>query len=50
MQKLISEGKTQMMPAVLAGREYAIPFDEIKTDNSVESGLAELANRLLSRA
>jgi hypothetical protein len=35
-----------MMPAVLADREYAIHFDEIRTENSVDSDLAQLANRL----
>ena len=44
---LIREGKSRMMPAVLSGKEYCIPFDEIRTDNSVESDLASLANRLL---
>lgn len=44
---LVKEGKTRTMPAVRAGQEYEIPFDEIKTDNSVDSGLVELANRLL---
>jgi 6-phosphofructokinase 1 len=43
---LINDGQTRMMPAVRAGQEYAIPFDEIKTDNSVESSLPSLANRL----
>jgi 6-phosphofructokinase len=39
-------GRNREMPAILAGREYAISFDDIRTDNSVESGLADLANRL----
>jgi len=43
---LINEGENRMMPAVRAGQEYAIPFDEINTDNSVESSLPSLANRL----
>jgi len=43
---LILQGKTKLMPAVLSGKEYAIPFDEIRTDNSVESDLLGLANRL----
>lgn len=44
---LVAEGKNRVMPAVRGGQEYEIPFDEIKTDNSVESGLAKLANRLI---
>jgi 6-phosphofructokinase len=43
---LIAENLTRLMPAVLSNREYSIPFMEIKTDNSVESDLATLANRL----
>ena len=43
---LIIEGKTNIMPAVRAGQEYNIPFNDIRTDNSVESTLASLANRL----
>jgi 6-phosphofructokinase len=46
LTRLLQEGKNQVMPAILAGQEYAIPFEEIRTDNSVESGLAGLANRL----
>ncbi|MBN2467518.1 MAG: 6-phosphofructokinase [Deltaproteobacteria bacterium] len=46
LTELIVQGKSSMMPAVLSGKEYAIPFEEIRTDNSVESGLVELANRL----
>lgn len=44
---LYAEGKTRVMPAIRGGQEYDIPFDEIRTDNSVESSLAELSNRLL---
>ncbi len=43
---LIHEGETKMMPAVRAGQEYAIKFDKIKTDNSVDSNLSNLASRL----
>ncbi len=43
---MIGDGETRMMPAVRAGQEYAIPFDKINTDNSVESSLPSLANRL----
>ncbi len=46
LTELVQEGKTQMMPAVLAGKEYAIPFSEIQTDNTVDRDLALLANRL----
>jgi 6-phosphofructokinase len=44
---LVQKGATLVMPAVLSNREYSIPFDDIRTDNSVESELATLANRLL---
>ncbi len=50
LTRLLKEGKNQVMPAILAGQEYAIPFEEIRTDNSVESGLADLANRLTNAA
>ena len=43
---IISDGQNRMMPAVRAGQEYSISFDKIKTDNTVESDLAQLANRL----
>lgn len=46
LAELIRSGETRMMPAVLADREYAISFDEIRTENSVDSDLAQLANRL----
>jgi len=46
LSELIAGGASREMPAVQAGREYSIPFSEIRTDNSVESSLAELANRL----
>ena len=48
LRKLVVDGKTKAMPAVLSGKEYSIPFDEIKTDNSVESDLAQLSNRLIN--
>jgi 6-phosphofructokinase len=50
LTRLLIEGRSQVMPAILAGQEYAIPFEEIRTDNSVESGLADLANRLTNKA
>ena len=37
------------MPAVSSGREYAIPFSEIKTDNMVEEDLLVLSDRLTNR-
>jgi 6-phosphofructokinase 1 len=43
---LVNENLTRLMPAVLSNHEYSISFKEIKTDNSVESDLASLANRL----
>jgi 6-phosphofructokinase len=43
---LIKDQLTRHMPAVLSNREYSIAFKDIKTDNSVESDLASLANRL----
>jgi 6-phosphofructokinase 1 len=46
LTELVQDGKTQMMPAVLSGKEYAIHFNEIQTDNTVEPELALLANRL----
>jgi len=46
LSELVTSGANRQMPAVEAGREYSIPFHEIKTDNSVESRLADLANRL----
>ncbi|MDX2128880.1 MAG: 6-phosphofructokinase [Chloroherpetonaceae bacterium] len=46
LTELIKDKHNRMMPAVLSGRDYAIPFYEIRTENSVESNLAELANRL----
>jgi 6-phosphofructokinase len=48
LRTLVLDGKTKLMPAVLSGKDYSIPFDEIKTDNSVESDLAKLSNRLLN--
>jgi hypothetical protein len=34
------------MPAVQSGREYAIPFNEIQTDNLKEKDLMVLTDRL----
>jgi len=46
LSNLVESNKSKLMPARLSGIEYAIPFHEIRTDNSVESDLAVLANRL----
>jgi 6-phosphofructokinase 1 len=39
-------GTSRLMPAVRSGREYAIPFNEIKTDNMKEEDLLVLSDRL----
>jgi len=39
-------GTSRLMPAVRSGREYAIPFNEIQTDNMVKTDLLALSNRL----
>jgi 6-phosphofructokinase 1 len=44
---MVQAGQSKKMPAVLSGQESSIDFDDIRTDNSVESGLASLANRLI---
>jgi 6-phosphofructokinase 1 len=46
LREQILAGESRVMPAVEADREYSLPFDEIKTDNSVATRLASLANRL----
>ena len=46
LANLIKRGKSQVMPAVLTGKEYSIPFNKIDTDNTVSPELASLANRL----
>jgi len=45
LTSMVQSGQSKKMPAVLSGRESSIDFDDIRTDNSVESGLASLANR-----
>jgi 6-phosphofructokinase/CheY-like chemotaxis protein len=45
----LKAGTSRLMPAVQSGREYAIPFNEITTDNMKEEGLMTLSNRLLSK-
>jgi 6-phosphofructokinase len=44
----LQAGTSRLMPAVLSGREYAIPFNEIQTDNMKEKDLLVLSNRLTS--
>jgi len=39
-------GTSRLMPAVRSGKEYAIPFNEIRTDNMVEEDLLVLSDRL----
>jgi 6-phosphofructokinase len=43
---LLLAGRSRVMPAITAAGESAIDFDDIRTENSVESALAEVANRL----
>ena len=42
----LKAGTSRLMPAVSSGKEYAIPFNEISTDNMVEKGLLVLSDRL----
>jgi len=42
----LKAGTSRLMPAVRSGREYAIPFNEIETDNMVEEDLLVLSDRL----
>ncbi|MBW1682923.1 MAG: 6-phosphofructokinase [Deltaproteobacteria bacterium] len=44
----LKAGTSRLMPAVQSGREYAIPFNQIHTDNMVEEALLALSNRLTS--
>ena len=44
----LKAGTSRLMPAVQSGREYAIPFNEIRTDNMKEEDLLVLSNRLTS--
>jgi 6-phosphofructokinase len=46
LREQVLAGESRVTPAVEADREYSLPFDEIKTDNSVATRLASLANRL----
>ena len=45
----LKAGTSRLMPAVQSGREYAIPFNEITTDNMKEEGLMVLSNRLTNK-
>ena len=47
--RYIKAGASRLMPAVSSGREYAIPFSEIKIDNIVEEDLLVLSDRLTNR-
>ncbi|MFC1534071.1 6-phosphofructokinase [Thermodesulfobacteriota bacterium] len=42
----LKTGTSRLMPAVQSGKEYAIPFNEITTDNMKEKDLLVLSNRL----
>lgn len=42
----LEAGTSRLMPAVQSGREYAIPFNEITTDNMKEEDLLVLSDRL----
>ncbi|MBW2034615.1 MAG: 6-phosphofructokinase [Deltaproteobacteria bacterium] len=44
----LKAGTSRLMPAVRSGKEYAIPFNEIRTDNMVEKDLLVLSDRLTS--
>jgi 6-phosphofructokinase/CheY-like chemotaxis protein len=45
----LKAGTSRLMPAVRSGKEYAIPFNEIGTDNMVEEDLLVLSDRLTRR-
>ncbi len=45
----LKAGTSRVMPAVRSGREFAIPFNEIHTDNMVEEDLLVLSDRLTIR-
>ena len=42
----LEAGTSRLMPAVRSGKEYAIPFNQIGTDNMVEEDLLVLSDRL----
>jgi 6-phosphofructokinase len=43
---LVGDGQTRVMPAILRSSEASIPFDEIRTNNAVDSEFAALGNLL----
>lgn len=45
----LKAGTSRLMPAVESGREYAIPFHEIRTDNEKQQELMILSDRLTKR-
>ena len=45
----LKAGTSRLMPAVRSGKEYAIPFNEIGTDNLVGDDLLVLSDRLTRR-
>jgi len=45
----LKAGTSRLMPAVHTGREYAIPFNEIQTDNMKAKDLLVLSDRLTTR-
>ncbi len=46
VSEYLKAGTSRLMPAVSSGRGYAIPFNEIRTDNMVEKDLLVLSDRL----
>lgn len=42
----LKAGTSRLMPAVQSGKEYAIQFNEIQTDNMKEKDLLVLSDRL----
>lgn len=45
----LAAGTSRLMPAVRSGKGYAIPFNEIETDDMVEQDLLVLSDRLTMR-
>jgi 6-phosphofructokinase len=45
----LKAGTSRLMPAVESGREYAIPFHEIRTDNAKQQELMILSDRLTKK-
>jgi len=42
----LEAGTSRLMPAVRSGKEYAIPFNQIHTDNMVEGDILVLSDRI----